>query len=95
MVALMGKRHAIMANGKCFFLLDFDIKCWIPHIFHLKFDWPKVLLCKHDLGGQLNESIKIKVGKNKESFSGRRNMIRKFFYGIIIYNINGHRGVHI
>lgn len=43
-----------------------------------------MLLFKNDLGGQLNETIKIKVGENKKSFSGGRNIIRKFLKDVLL-----------
>lgn len=62
-------------------------------LFRLKFDWLKKLSCKNDLGDQLNEPTKIKMGKNEESFCGAHSIIREFSMGCIIIKKNGHKGV--
>lgn len=55
-----------------------EIFCAPPNFFRHKFDWLKKLSCKHDLGDQLNEPTKIKMGKNEGSFCGAHNIIREF-----------------
>lgn len=64
-------------------------------LFRLKFDWLKKLSCKNDLGDQLNEPTKIKMGKNEESFCGTHSIIREFSMGCIIIKKMGTKVSYI
>lgn len=51
--------------------------------------------CKNDLGDQLNEPTKIKMGKNEESFCGTHSIIREFSMGCIIIKKMGTKVSYI